>query len=360
MKWSLNLGKVLGIKLVIHWTFFILLAWIVFAQIQQGSETQTVILTLAFVLAIFLCVILHEFGHALTARHYGIPTKKITLLPIGGVAGLERMPEEPRKELLIAVAGPLVNVLIALILAFFIPFEQYANNPERLVQAITPQNFLIALFSINVILVLFNIIPAFPMDGGRVLRALLALKMNRIKATNIASKLGQLIAFGFVFLGLFYNPFLILIGIFVYFGAYSENRMVQHLDLLKDFQVKDAMITQFMKLQKTDSLQDAINALLAGSDNHLVVMEDERLAGIISREDLYKAVKNKGMDLPVSEIMNQQFDSFSIETKLTEVYANIQRVKNAFFPVMDDEKLVGVINRDNLNEFVMIQTSLNY
>ena len=360
MKWSLNLGRVSGIKIIVHWTFLLLIAWVIFVESQRGADIATILITIGFVLTIFLCVVLHELGHALTAKRYDIKTKRITLLPIGGVAGLERMPEEPKKELMIAVAGPAVNIVIALFLFPFINFQQYIENPENIQAFVTGSNFLFYLFSVNLFLVIFNAIPAFPMDGGRVLRALLSFKMDRVKATNIAARLGQFLAIGFFFFGLFYNPFLVLIGIFVFFGAYSENMIVQHLQLLKGYAVKDAMMTNFSRLSPESTLKDAVDKLIEGSDTHIMVVEDDEAKGIISRPLLIQSLKEKGVDTKVTDIMKTKFETLHINNKLTDVYSKAQRKRSAFYPVIDDSKLVGVINMDNINEFVMIQSSLHY
>lgn len=340
-----------------HWTFFLLLAWIIFSEIGRGSDTQTIILTVAFVLSIFFCVVLHELGHSLTAKKYGIDTKKITLLPIGGLATLEKMPDDPKQELWIAVAGPAVNVVIAILLSFFISFDQF-QDPENIPTAITGDNFLVFLFSVNVILVVFNAIPAFPMDGGRILRALLALRMDRVKATKIASSLGQFFAFAFVIIGLFYNFFLIFIGIFVYFGAYAENAMVQHLELMKGYTVRDAMMTKLILLSPEDTVKDATQKLLAGSDQDFLVSVDGKVEGILTRENLIGALQEKKHDAPVRDVMETSFLAFDAEERLSNVYAKSQKSKSFFSPVMENERLVGAINRENLNEFVMIRSAL--
>ena len=207
MKGTLNIGRVSGIKVQVHWTFVFLIAWVVFLEVSRGREMPAIALSILFVLVIFGCVVLHELGHALTARRFGISTRKITLLPIGGVASLERMPEKPQQELLVAVAGPAVNVVIAILLYIVFPIHRFLDlEPEALqemLSAISPQNFVFYLFAANVMLVVFNAIPAFPMDGGRILRALLSMTIDRVQATRIAAALGQLMAVMFFSLACF-------------------------------------------------------------------------------------------------------------------------------------------------------------
>jgi Zn-dependent protease len=357
---SLLIGRIAGIKILVHWTFLLLLGWIVISGISKGNDAPTIINTVVFVLSIFICVLLHELGHSLTAKRYGVDTKKITLLPIGGVASLERIPEDPKQELWVALAGPAVNVVIALLLFPFIQTDQLFINEETAGIA-SAAGFLNSLFRINVALVVFNIIPAFPMDGGRILRALLAMKMGRMRATQIAANLGQFLALGFVFFGLTSgNPVLILIGIFVYFGARTENVMVQHLELLKDYTVQSAMITNFVTLAPADSVKDAADKLLSGSDQDLIVVDNGQAVGIMTRSLIINSLRENRASEAVTEIMERNFDTVAINDRLTEVYANAQRKKNAFFPVVEGNRLIGVIDMNNIQEFVMIRSALSY
>ena len=344
---SLLIGRIAGIKILIHWTFLLLLGFVVFSELRKGSETVAVVANIGFVLALFACVVLHELGHSLMAKRFGIETRNITLLPIGGVASLERIPEDPKQELWVALAGPAVNVVIALLLLPFVAmsgsfFEGDVGNVT------TTQGFLYSLFRVNVILVLFNTIPAFPMDGGRVLRALLALRMGRIRATAIASGLGRIIAIGFIFFGLFNNPFLVLIGIFVYFGAQTENVAVQHLELLKDYTVRSAMMTTFVTLAPTDTVKDAADKLLSGSDQDLIVVENHRAIGVMTRFLIIDSLRENRVNTPVVEIMDRNFDTVQLTDPLTEVYASALRKPSAFYPVLENNQLRGVIDMTNI------------
>src|SRR5690242_9787644 len=220
MKWSWRIGRLLGIDVYMHATFLILLVWLGISYYLPPPGLAEVINGLTLIVALFAIVILHEMGHALMARRFGIRTKDITLLPIGGVARLERMPEDPRQELLVALAGPAVNVALAgLLFAVLAPTMGrgvlWAWNEEMR----TLGAFLGQMLWVNVALVLFNLIPAFPMDGGRVLRALLAMRMDYAQATRIAAQIGQGIAVVFGLTGLFFNPFLVIIALFVWVGA---------------------------------------------------------------------------------------------------------------------------------------------
>lgn len=225
MKWSWRIGRVAGIDVYLHATFLILLGWVGLSHYLARRSLGDSLSGLLFISSLFFIVVLHELGHALAARHYGIRTRDITLLPIGGVARMERMPEDPKQELLVALAGPAVNVVLAIvILAILVPAA--ALQTLQNVQMVGG-SFLEKLLWVNVALAVFNLIPAFPMDGGRVLRALLAMRMDYVRATHIAATIGQGLALVFGFIGLFWNPFLIFIALFVWMGAASEASMVQ-------------------------------------------------------------------------------------------------------------------------------------
>lgn len=221
MAWSFTIARIFGSEVRIHITFFLLLLWIGVVHYQHGGMPAA-IEGVIFILALFACVVAHEFGHALMARRYGIKTPDITLLPIGGLARLERMPEKPRQEIAVALAGPAVNVVIAAILILVMGASIEADALQTLENPTL--GFVARLASVNVFLVVFNLIPAFPMDGGRVLRALLAMRYSRLQATRVAARIGQGLAFVFGYFGLMGNPMLIFIAIFVFLAANAEVR----------------------------------------------------------------------------------------------------------------------------------------
>jgi Zn-dependent protease len=357
MKGVLRLGRIAGIQILVHWTFLLLIGWIVFREMRRGSDTTTTLITIGFVLALFFCVVLHELGHSLTARRFGIETRKITLLPIGGVASLERIPEDPKQELLVAVAGPAVNVVIALVLYIFTPVRQI--DPTELIDGLnTWQGFLFSLFTVNIFLVIFNAIPAFPMDGGRILRALLAMKLGRLRATQLAAGLGQFISIFFVFAGLFYNPFLVLIGIFVYFGARSENIMVQHSELLRDHLVHEAMMTTYITLSPDDTVMVAAEKLLAGSDQDLLVVENEKPVGVMRKASIFEAMKGDQRETPVGRLMDTDLQILHPNGRLNKVYTEAVQKRKSIYPVVQNEKLIGIVDMNNIQEFMMIQSAL--
>ena len=365
MRGAISLGRLFGVLIEIHWTFLFIIVWAVYDGWRRGGTVSSALWTTALVLTIFVCVVLHELGHSLAARRYGIATKRITLLPIGGVASLERMPEEPRQELVVAMAGPAVNIVIAAILFPFVypQLHVFADPEEAQVffTTIRAENFLVYLFLTNIMLVLFNAIPAFPMDGGRVLRALLSFRLNRVRATQIAAYLGQMIAILFFFLGFFSNPFLILIGLFVFFGASGEYSMIRQLSGLQGHQVREAMMRNFTILQPDDDLHRVAEALLAGTErNFPVADENGTLTGILYHSAVLAAFQQKRNDLTVSDLMERDFTPLSPDEQLTEVYRLATERQDRFFPVLEYGKLIGTIDMDNINEFLLIQAGLEY
>ena len=360
MKGVLNLGRVAGIKIEVHWTFTLILVWVVFLDLQSGGNATSSLLNVALILVLFLCVVLHELGHALTAKKFNIETRKITLLPIGGVAMLDKMPENPRQELLVALAGPAVNVVIAIMLLLVIPLKSYVGlqpeEIEQLLSSLSFQNFIFYIFIANIMLVVFNLIPAFPMDGGRVLRALLSFKWSRVKATNIAANVGQVFAVVFFILGLLFNPFLVLIALFIFIGAYTENKMVQQISLLTGHTVKEAMLTNITLLKPENTIQEVVDILLAGTEKDFVVVTDEKIVGILYQKDIIKHVKNRS--LLVNDIMQRSFKTIEASSEIKDIFSLINKEKSSFFPVTNNKKLIGAIDMSNIGEFILIQSNL--
>jgi Zn-dependent protease len=341
MKWSLYIGKPAGIKVFIHWTFILLIIWFSWVHLRQGHGLFEITVGLIFLAALFACVTLHEFGHALAARRYGIGTRDINLLPIGGVARLESMPEDPKEELVVAIAGPAVNVAIAA--GLYLIMLLIGQTDMELGYHITGANFLADLLVINIILVLFNLIPAFPMDGGRVLRALLAFKMKRGKATQIAASVGQLLAIGFVFFGLFYNPWLLFIGIFVFLGAGAEAKQVVATESLREIKIQDLIKTDYLALSQTASVSNAAAAFMESREPELVVTDEERFVGIVSYKLIIEEMQKGHFDNPVINLMNEQVQTLTPDTLIYELLPQVQQPGQYIFPVLDEDRLVGVV-----------------
>jgi len=357
MKWSWRIGHVAGIGVFVHATFLILLAWIGLSYWQSERSVAAVIEGVGFILVLFGCVLLHELGHALAARRYGIATRDITLLPIGGIARLERMPEDPKQEIVVAIAGPLVNVVIAA--AIYAGLFISGNVISGELITIADSSFLVRLMLVNVFLVVFNLVPAFPMDGGRVLRATLATRMDYVTATQQAANIGQVIALGFGLLGLFTNPFLVFIALFVWIGAAAEASMAQMKSALGGIPVATAMLTDFRALSCKDTLANAVELTISGCQKDFPVVEDGKVEGLLNQADMLAALTESGPETTVQEVMKTDVTFADSHEMLEAVLARLQQLGLRTMPVTHDGRLVGLITLDNIGEFVMIQAALH-
>jgi Zn-dependent protease/predicted transcriptional regulator len=356
MKWSLRVGKIFGIDVFVHFTFLLLLVFLGLGYWQTTQRLDAALAGVAFIVALFGCVFLHELGHAMMARRYGIRTRDITLLPIGGVARLERMPEKPAQEFWVAVAGPAVNVVIAALLYLVIIATGGTFATEQLAQGGGP--ILQRLMVVNVFLVAFNLLPAFPMDGGRVLRALLAAQIGRRRATVIAANVGQAMAIVFGVVGFFHNPFLIFIAIFVYLGAQAEAGLVEMQSALGTLHVRDAMMTRFRALAADDPLDKAVEELLAGAQQDFPVLENGAAVGILRRNDLVKALSEGRRQATVADVMNRECESVEDTAPLTGTVESMQGKPCGTLAVTHAGRVVGLLTLENVSEMIMINTAL--
>ncbi|MFO7935115.1 MAG: site-2 protease family protein [Bacteroidales bacterium] len=357
MKYSLSLGKPFGIKIAVHWTFLLLIIWIVAVNVQQGANTAQIIMSILFILALFVCVTLHELGHSLAARRYGIETRSITLLPIGGMANIDDMPEKPKQEIVVTLSGLVVNVAIALLLwAVISIIPGYTFDTSF--QSITSENFLILLMYINLFIVAFNLIPAFPMDGGRILRAALSFRMERIKATKYSMMAGQVFGVIFALIGLFVNPFLFVIGLFVVIGARMEYTQVKFSSLLVDYKAQDIVMDDYSSLDQEEPLKNAVDLLLKSAQTGFLVKEGDEVVGILSKNDIISGLSKQGEDAPVKDSMTTGFKHVEAGTPLRDIFKTLQREKTDILPVFREGKLIGVIDQDNIQEFIMVQSAL--
>jgi stage IV sporulation protein FB len=353
MSWSFNIARIAGTEIRIHITFLIFLAWIGFADyLEKGAETA--VQNVTFLTLLFLCVLLHELGHASAARVFGIPTPDITLLPIGGVARLQRMPDKPGQEIVVALAGPAVNVLLG---ALLVTVGGAVIDPAQL-QHLTDGGLANRLAAVNVTLAAFNLIPAFPMDGGRVLRSLAAMVTSYGRATRIAAGIGQGFAFLFGLLGLFTNPMLLFIALFLYLGASQEAAVAGMKDLADWLPVSDAMVTRFVPLPLASTIGEAVEILLHTSQHEFpVVDESGRVYGIVTRDDIIRALRQDGPRLPVVEAMRRDIPVVRHTAALDEAFRLMQRCECPALPVVDRAgRLVGMITPENVGELMMIRS----
>jgi Zn-dependent protease/CBS domain-containing protein len=357
MRWSWKLGEIAGIGIYVHATFLMLIGWVALSHFAVEHSAAAALVGTLFILALFGCVVLHELGHALTARRYGVRTRDITLYPIGGVARLERIPEEPRQELLVALAGPAVNVVIAAALWLLLSAAGGRVPLAELDVARGP--FLERLLLVNLFLAGFNLIPAFPMDGGRVLRALLATRLSYVRATEVAASVGQVMAFFFGFVGLFTNPFLVFIALFVWLGASSEAAMAQMRSAFSGLPVSRAMLTDFAVLSPGDPLSRAVELTLAGSQTDFPVLEEGRPVGVLRQGDLLAGLSRGGPDARVGDFMQPGALVVDPNEMLDDVFARLQAEGGrTTFPVMRGGRIVGILTSENIGELVRIQAAM--
>ncbi len=361
MRWSWRIATVAGIPVRVHATFGLLLLWIFWDHLQRGSTMLQAAEGVGLVLTVFFCVVLHEYGHALTARRFGVRTRDITLLPIGGVARLERIPERPAQEVAVALAGPAVTLLLALILGGIVSgtgvLARVGSDPAAI-----QNNFLASLFFFNVALLLFNMLPAFPMDGGRVFRALLAVRFEYIRATQIAATVGQGFAFLFALLGLFYNPFLLLIAFFIFMAAGQEAATVQMRSAFDGIPVARAMIRDFRTLRAGDPLSRAVEYLLDGNQQDFPVVGEwagDPPLGVLTRADLLNALAAGRMDQRVGAVARTNCGVAHPREMLDVVFQRMQEAGCPAIPVMEaGGEIVGMLTLENVGEFAMVHAAI--
>lgn len=368
MRTSWKMGRVLGIDIFIHATFVLLLGWVAITTYLRQRNLHAMVAGVLFTLVIFASVLLHEMGHALTARRFGIKTRDITLLPIGGVARLERMPEKPGQELLVALAGPAVNVAIALgILAVLLASGNPLLLGEPELGGVGP--FFARLLWVNLSLAIFNLIPAFPMDGGRALRALLAYGGDYVQATRIAAMLGKGIALVFGILGLLYNPILAFIALFVWIGASSEAAGVEAKATLHSFPVQAAMQTDVRVLSTDNTLGTAARFLLGGAQADFpVISEEGKLVGVLTRTNLVRGLSESGAEATVGSAMDRDFVVAHPAEMLDVAVSRLGERTCRSMPIVTDgagsaiaqgrDLIVGMLGTDDIGELLMVREAL--
>jgi Zn-dependent protease/CBS domain-containing protein len=324
---------------------------------------RTVTATLLLMLAVFGIVILHECGHALTARRYGIHTRDITLLPIGGIARLERMPREPKEELLVALAGPAVNVVLAAVLygamaltgarGVRLALEQAAAGPGL-------TSALAQLIAINVWLAAFNLLPAFPMDGGRVLRALIAMRSHDyVRATMTAARVGRAFAFLFALIGIFWlqSPTLALVALFVWIAATGEALAVQTSAALEHVPLSGVMVTDFRTLAPNDTLEHAAELTIDGFQQDFPVVDRGALVGMLTQRALLRGLAQHGSGAIVAEAMQRDFPTASVDDPPESALERLRGAQGGTMPVLRGQELVGVLTSDNVSEFMSLRAA---
>lgn len=356
MRWSFRIGRVAGTELRVHATFLLLLLWAAFASYQQAGAAAAADLTL-FLLSLFACIVLHEFGHIRMASRFGVRTPEVILLPIGGVARLERIPDEPRQEFLIAIAGPAVTLAIAgalLIVAVLLGFHPSLRDPVA-----GQQPFVVRLMAVNVYLLLFNLLPVFPLDGGRVFRALLAQRLGLMRATRIAGGVGQASALLMGIYGFTTGaPMLMLVALFVYLGAGAETVAVETRLAGEGLSVAQMMVTDFRTIPVHATLSQAVELLLSGEQREFPVVDNlGRTEGILTRDNLISGLHARGPTSTVAEAMTAPVPTIAPTVGFQEALAQLRSSRLPTLPVVNNGALVGLLTLDNITDLLLVRSA---
>jgi Zn-dependent protease/CBS domain-containing protein len=351
MSGTVGLVRVFGVPVRLHFTFVLLILFLFFLG---ATGKQSSLMMVFYILALFGSVILHELGHSLVAKRYGVKTIEIVMFPIGGLARLDRAPK-PKEEFWIAIAGPAVNFLIAGGIIGYLYVRGGGITALEGLREATDLNLLERIALGNLLLALFNLLPAYPMDGGRVLRSLLAFFRPENEATRLAAGAGKILAF---FMGLFgllsMNFFLIFIAFFVYLGASQESAMAMGKSLTEGLPVRAAMVTEFRTLSHGDTIRDAVNLLLSTTQQDFPVVLGGQVLGLLGRNALLRAMAVEGPDSYVASAMNRNFARVSPEADLAEALPLMAQAGNCVF-VMDGDELVGLLTSENISEFLLLR-----
>jgi len=352
---SIQLGRIWGIPVRIHITFLALVAIIGVEGYLKGGGLAEAGLSMLLIVALFACVTLHELAHSLVARSYGVRVESITLLPLGGIAAMQEMPRQPHEEAVMAIAGPMASVLIATLLGAVIHFTGYTGPVTHY-----GQPWLTMLMGTNVAIAIFNLIPAFPMDGGRVLRAVLAHYIGLVRATGIAVSLGQGLAVCMALAGIFLfkmNLLLVLIAVFIFFGAGQEGQQVRAQAVLDHITAGQAMVTRFETLNRDAPLTIALGYATEGYQHDFPVVAGDTIVGLVTRQDLLSALHHLGPQHTVGEVMTTQICQVPPEATLTDVYRRIAVGGCGIVLVRYGDRIVGLVSPESIRDQMVAAAS---
>jgi len=359
---SFKIGRAFGIDVKVHWTFLLLLGFFGFTAYQQSGSLSSALVTVVIIVALFFCVLLHEYGHSLVARRFGIEIRDITLLPIGGLARLKSLPDKPWDEVKIAIAGPLVNVVLApIFFGIALLLGGSLTAPPDILQGVqSAGQVFVYLGYINVALVVFNLIPAFPMDGGRVLRGLLATRLGPVRATDISSAVGQFFAAAFFLVGLLVGNFLLaLIAVFIFFGASGEAQMVRQREMMRGLLVSDVMGSR----RRTETVTpyhtfgQVLDMVIHGYQEDFPVMDENGdLVGMITRNEIMTAAHSPDRYASVRDVMKTDVPTISPDADLFADGARIlQESGLKAMPVVQGGALVGMLTMDDIGQAALLR-----
>jgi Zn-dependent protease len=388
LKGTLKIARLFGIPVFVHWSFSLLFLYIAYMGFMENHSWEYISTMSFYIICTFGCVLLHEFGHVLSARYFGIGTQDVIILPIGGLARLNKIPEKPIQELIVAIAGPLVNVVLCLLFVSALVYgygaeielsELFLDNPphDLLFDVNKSATFLLLMAKANFILMLFNLIPAFPMDGGRVFRALMSMQFSRTRATLIASILGQICAVGFLLYAITpllkdvfspdswlerylsqkekwtFQPVLAFVSFFIFNAARNEYKYVRMDEIMSRHTIANVLRTQFTRLHTIDLMQTPILEMRKGYEhNFLVFGDDEILRGVLQDDDIMVASKNKDYDALVLTYMTKDFEKTMPYESIKTVYYKMLETGQYLMPVMNDDEVLGVVDMHVLQNFI--------
>lgn len=355
MRGAYKLITIRGISISVHWTFLLLIVWVLIVNGNMKNNIEQLTWSVLFLLAVFVCVTLHELGHALTAARFGIKAKDIVLLPIGGIASIEKFPDNPAQELSISIAGPLVNIIIAALLSLLLlPDTSFFEMPAD-ASIMHGHDFIYNLRIVNISLAAFNLIPAFPMDGGRILRALLGFKLNYIQATHIAAVIGKIIAIIFIATGIvLINPILPAIGLFIIFAAGAEEHYLRLKSLVKGLKLNEVLMYDYNSLQATMTVQDAANVLNSNHSKYFILMDGTQPLSTINRMEIVKAIAEMKYTEQVKQLAARQLDFLNGDSAIESVLEKLAQNEERIFPVMDQGRFMGVTSLDHIIEYLLL------
>lgn len=354
MRGSFKLMTIRGINLYMHWTLLIPVAWVGFVNTRVGDVLQ-LSWSILFLLAVFACITLHELGHALVARHFGIQAHDIVLLPIGGIASIEKFPGNPRQELAISLAGPLVNLVIAGIIYLLLPAgTSLLRSPVHLGES-TGTTSLADLGTVNLALAVFNLIPAFPMDGGRILRALLGFRLNYIRATTIAATTGKVFALLFIAAGILFTSLTLpLIGIFIFLAAGTEEYYLRIKALAGNVKLAEVVMSEYNGLQAGMQVHEAANILLANHSKYFLLMEAGMPIGVMNRLVIIEAIAEGNYTATLQSLAHEKVTSLDAGEPVEAVLEKLAQNEEQIFPVMGHGSFKGVISLNHIIEYLLV------
>jgi Zn-dependent protease len=388
LKGTLKIGRMFRVPVFVHWSFSLLFLYIAYMGFTENHTWEYISTMSFYIICTFCCVLLHEFGHVLSARYFGIGTQDVIILPIGGLARLNKIPEKPIQELIVAIAGPLVNVVLCILFVLALVFgygaeiefsELFLDNPphDLLFEINKSATFLLLMAKANFILMLFNLIPAFPMDGGRVFRALMSMQFSRTKATLIASVLGQICAVGFLLYAITpllkdvfspdswlekyltskqdwtFQPVLAFVSFFIFNAARNEYKYVRMDEIMSRHTIANVLRTQFTRLHTIDLMQTPILEMRKGYENSFLVFgDDEILRGVLQDDDIMVAAKNNDQDALVLTYMTKDFEKTVPYESIKVVYYKMLKTHQYLMPVMSDDEVLGVVDMHQLQNFI--------